>query len=75
MKPALKYRKNYISTDGLTAMAGLGDFFEVGEEVKHQDASVAKAKILSFEHDTFMGEVKVVTDKGYCYIDSLIKLK
>lgn len=73
--PEHKYRKNYISTDGLTAMAGLGDFFEVGEATKHQSTGDEIATIISFEHDIKMNEVKVNTTKGYCYIDFLVKCK
>lgn len=74
MKPEFKYRKNYISTDGLTAMAGLGDFYEVGEEVKHQGAGDEVATIISFEHEVEMNEVKVTTTKGTCHLDFLVKL-
>lgn len=69
-----KYRKNYISTDGLTAMSGLGLFFEVGETVKHQSTEKETATIVRFEHDVKMAEVKVFTDKGYTYIDSILKI-
>jgi len=73
--PEFKYRKNYISTDGLTALSGLGEYFEVSEEVMHDDDTAGIATIQSFEHVTDRGEVRVHTDRGYAHLGFLVKLE
>lgn len=70
-KQSMLERQNFISVDGKTVRNSYGDFYTVGEVVGHQDKEAGPATILSFEVDTVMNEVKVITDKGYSYIDFL----
>jgi len=67
-------RQNFISTDGKTVRNSYGEFFTVGELVKHQDETVGEATIKSFEPVVEMNEVQVTTDKGYAFIDFLVKI-
>lgn len=52
-----------------------GRTFTIGEKVTHQDKEAGEATILSFEmSNTHLGEVKVITDKGFTHLDFLEKL-
>lgn len=64
---------NCISNDGRIAFNSYGVCYTVGERVGHQDKNAKLAIIQSFEFDFKMNEVRVNTDKGYCYIDFLEK--
>lgn len=70
----IEKRQNFISVDSKTVLNSYGDYFTVGETVKHQDTEVGNATIKSFESDINKNEIKVITDKGFAYIDFLIKL-
>lgn len=67
-------KQNFISVDGKTARNSYGEFFTVGEMVKHQDNEAGIATITSFVPDRYMNEVRVSTDQGYTHIDFLEKL-
>lgn len=69
----IEKKQNFISVDGKTARNSYDEFFTIGEVVAHQDESVGEATILRFEPSIEMNEVKVYTDKGYAYIDFLLK--
>lgn len=66
--------QNFISVDGKTVINSYGQYFTVGEIVKHDDSSVGEAKIISFEPITERNEIRVETDKGYAHIDFLVKI-
>jgi hypothetical protein len=66
---------NFISVDKKTVINSNGDFFSIGETVKHQDPDAEKATIINFEPNTEINEIKVITNKGYAYIDFLIKIE
>jgi hypothetical protein len=66
--------QNFISVDGKTARNSYDEFFAVGEVVIHQDEDVGEATILSFEPDKDKNEVRANTNKGYAYIDFLVKI-
>ena len=66
-------KQNFLSVDGKTARSSYGDFFTVGETVGHQDESAGVATIISFEVDVESNEVKTILDKGYAYLDFLVK--
>ena len=68
-------KQNFISTDSKTVRNSYGEFFTVGEMVKHEDNDAGEARILSFEPIIERNEIRVHTDKGYTHIDFLVKLK
>lgn len=65
--------QNFISVDKKTAISSYGEYFSVGEVVRHEDSGVGEATILSFEADEPFNEVRVITDKGFAHIDFLVK--
>lgn len=65
--------QNFISADGKTAKNSYGEYFEVGDKVKHEDSSVGEAKINRFEIDGDSNEIKAHTDKGWSHIDFITK--
>jgi thioredoxin reductase len=69
----LKEKQNFISVDGKTVRNSYGDFFSVGDIVRHDDASAGTAKIISFEPIKERNEIRVHTDKGYAHIDFIFK--
>lgn len=72
----LENRINYISVDKQTAMSSLGEFFKVGELVKHDAGEDAgKATIISFTPEIEGNEIRVDTNKGFAHLDFLVKLK
>jgi hypothetical protein len=68
-------KQNFISVDKKTAMSSYGEFFSVGETVRHDDANAGTATIVSFEPEVDKNEVKVITDKGHTHIDFINKTK
>jgi len=71
----IETRQNFISVDGKTVMNSYGEFFTVGELVKHEDTEAGTATIISFEPNIGKNEIRVNTDKGYAHIDFLVKVK
>ncbi len=69
-----KTKQNFISVDGKTARNSYDYFFTVGEIVKHDDNTAGEAIINSFELDKGRNEIRVNTDKGYAYLDFLVKV-
>ncbi len=69
----IETKQNFISVDGKTVRNSYGEFFTVGETVKHEDDEAGDATIVSFKPDIDKNEIKVITDKGYAYIDFLVK--
>lgn len=69
-------RQNFISVDKKTVRNSYGEYFFIGEKVRHSDSSIKKetATIIRFEPNIEENKIRVITDKGYCHIDSLIKL-
>jgi hypothetical protein len=67
--------QNFISVDGKTVRNSYGEYFTVGEIVKHDDDTAGSAKIESFELNHEKNEIKVHTDRGYAHIDFLIKIQ
>lgn len=71
----IQTRQNFISVDQKTVMNSYGEFFTVGEIVRHEDDEAGEGTILSFEPNIEKNEIVVNTDKGYAYIDFLVKSK
>ena len=67
--------QNFISVDGKTVRNSYGEFFTVGEIVKHENNSAGTAKIHSFEPIIDRNEIRVHTDSGYAHIDFLVKIQ
>jgi len=65
---------NFISVDNKTVISSYGQYFTVGEKVKHEDDTAGDATILRFEPITERNEIRVHTDKGYAHIDFLVKI-
>ena len=74
MKKELDKRRNFISVDEKMVINSYGEYFVVGEKVKHEDTEAGEATIISFESDVDKNEIRVYTDKGYAHIDFLVKL-
>lgn len=68
-------KQNFISVDGKTVRNSFGEFFTIGEIVKHEDETVGEAKILSFQPDTERNEIRVNTTEGFAHIDFLVKIE
>lgn len=67
--------QNFISVDKKTAINSYGEYFFIGEKVRHSDSSIKEtATIIRFEPNIEENEIRVITDKGYCHIDFLVKL-
>lgn len=71
----IETKQNFISVDGKTVMNSYGEFFTVGEIVKHEDEEAGPAIVISFEPDINNNEIRVNTNEGYAYIDFLVKIK
>ena len=69
----IETKQNFISVDEKTVRNSYGEFFTIGEKVKHEDVEAGVATIVSFEADVEKNEIKVTTDKGYAHIDFLVK--
>lgn len=67
--------QNFISVDGKTVRNSYGEYFTVGEIVKHDDDKAGCAKIESFELNHEKNEIKAHTDRGYAHIDFLVKIQ
>jgi len=70
----LQKRQNFISVDKKTVINSYGEYFVIGEKVKHQDDDAGEATIFSFESNVEKNEIRVNTDKGYAHIDFLVKM-
>lgn len=67
----VKYRKDYLSVDKQTAISAHGEFFEVGDVVKHESQGEEKATIESFYLDEVEMDVIAKTTLGtarICFI-------
>jgi len=69
----LEKRQNFISVDKKMVINSYGEYFVVGEKVKHEDNEAGEATILSFEPNEGKNEIRVNTNKGYAHIDFLVK--
>lgn len=69
----IEKNQNFISTDKKTVINSYGEYFTVGEKVKHEDNDAGESIILSFEPNIEKNEIQVNTDKGYAHIDFLVK--
>jgi hypothetical protein len=67
-------RQNFISVDKKMVINSYGEYFVVGEKVKHEDTDAGEATIISFEPDVKKNEIRVNTDKGFAHIDFLVKV-
>lgn len=65
--------QNFISVDFKTVRNSYGDFFTIGETVGH-DGAANNATIISFNTNIERNEIVVITDKGYAYLDFILKL-
>lgn len=74
MKKEIEKRQNFISVDQKTVINSYGEYFVVGEQVKHEDKDAGEATIISFEPSIEKNEIRVNTDKGYAHIDFLVKV-
>lgn len=70
-----KHRVNHLSVDKTSAVSSYGEYFSIGELVEHEDNTAGQATILSFEIDEKRNEIRVNTDKGYAYLDFLVKIE
>lgn len=70
----LEKRQNFISVDKKMVINSYGEYFVVGERVRHKDDEAGEATIISFEPDVEKNEIRVNTDKGYAHIDFLLKI-
>lgn len=53
-------------------MSSQGDYFRVGDTVKHEGASDTESAVIKkFTIDRTTEEVKAYTTKGHCHIDFL----
>ena len=68
-------KQNFISVDKKTVRNSYGEFYTIGELVNHEDKEAGTATIILFEIDIEKNEIKVITNKGYAYIDFLVKIK
>ena len=66
-------KQNFLSVDGKTARNSYGDFFNVGEEVSHQDQEAGRSVILRFEAKKIENEITAYTSEGYAHLDFLVK--
>jgi len=73
-KMKIETKQNFISVDGKTARSSYGDFFTIGETVKHEDLEAGIATIISFKPDVESNEVIVNTDEGFAHLDFLVKI-
>lgn len=68
-------KRNFISADKTIARDSYGQFFKVGELVKHEDGNVEAASIISFQINEESEEIKVYLDNGkWAHLDFLIKI-
>ena len=74
MKINLEKRQNFINVAKNTVITSYGEYFCIGEEVKHEDDKAVTATIIRFEPDIESNEIRVITTKGYAHIDFLVKL-
>lgn len=65
----LETNQNFISVDKKTVRNSYGEFFTVGQTVRHDDNNAGTATIISFEPIEERNEIRVHTDKGYAHID------
>jgi len=70
----LEKRQNFISVDKKMVINSYGEYFVIGEKVKHEDNDAGEAIIISFEPDVEKNEIRVNTDKGFAHIDFLVKV-
>ena len=72
---ATELKRNFISADKIIARDSYGQFFKIGESVKHEDSNAEKANIISFQIDEESEEIKVYLDNGkWAHLDFLVKL-
>ena len=74
MQPLVNKRQNFISVDSETVRNSYGDFFAVGELVEHEDESMGRAIIISFDAALDENEITVHTDKGFAHLDFIAKI-
>lgn len=66
--------QNFISVDGKSARDSYGNFYTIGELVRHEDPEAEPAIILNFEPKQEENEIIVNTDKGWAHLDFLVKI-
>jgi hypothetical protein len=70
----IKFRKDYLSVDTLTAISSEGEIFEVGDKVKHEGDSLNRVgTIEKFHINSTKNEVEAVTEHGIGSISFLYK--
>lgn len=74
MGTKIEKRQNFISVDQKTVINSYGEYFVIGEQIRHDDKDAGEATILSFEPDVEKNEIRVNTNKGYAHIDFLVKV-
>lgn len=67
-------KQNFISVDFKTALSSYGEYFTLGERVRHEDSEAGEATITGFELDTATNEVRVFTTEGFAHLDFIRKL-
>lgn len=72
---SIEKRQNFISVDKKMVMNSYGNYFFVGEKVKHEDGDAGEATIINFELNVENNEIRVNTDKGFAHIDFLVKVR
>jgi hypothetical protein len=70
----IKFRKDYLSVDTLTAISSEGEIFEVGDKVKHEGDPLNKiGTIERFHLNLSRNEIEAVTEHGVASISFLYK--
>jgi hypothetical protein len=69
-------KQNFLSANGHVARNSYGDYYRVGEKVKHEAGELGEqtAVIERFSVDTESNEIKAHTTKGWAHLDFLRKM-
>jgi hypothetical protein len=71
----IKYRKDFLSVDGKTAISAEGEIFDIGDVVKHDSQGDEVAIIKNFRTDETSMDVIAQTNLGSARICFLNKVK
>ena len=66
-------KQNFISADFKSARNSYDEYFEIGDNVKHEGAGEESATIYRFSIDSVQNEVLAHTSKGWAHIDFIYK--
>ena len=66
-------KQNFISADFRFAKNSYDEYFEIGDNVKHEGAEDGSATIYEFSIDSKQNEIIAHTSKGWAHIDFIYK--